>query len=251
VAARLEVQLAPQAAAGPADVAGRVVVVLDVLRASTTIAAALAHGARAIIPFASTEEAVTRAKALERREVILAGERNMAPIPGFDRGNSPREFGPEVVDGKTVLMTTTNGTLTLVGMSAARDVIVGSYVNFSVVLAYVRAALRGGTDVLLACAGHDRQFSLEDAACAGRYVRNTVKRLPDVEINDAARACLLVERRYRDDLAGLFAESSHGRALAAAGYGEDLTVCAGIDTFPVVPVYQDRQITKLGPDRER
>jgi len=250
VPTRLDVLLAP-GTPSPADLAGRVVVVIDVLRASTTIAAALANGARAIIPFASAEEAVTRSKAFERRDVLLAGERNMGPVPGFDRGNSPREFVPEAVEGKTILMTTTNGTLTLVGVSAARDVIVGSYVNFSVVLAYVRAAVRGGTDVLIACAGRDRQFSLEDAACAGRYVRNITKRLSDVELNDGARASLLIERRYRDDLLGLFAESTHGRALAAAGYGDDLPVCAGLDTIPVVPVYQDRQITKLGPDRER
>jgi 2-phosphosulfolactate phosphatase len=250
VPTRLEVTLTPQAAA-PADVAGRVVVVIDVLRASTSIAVALANGARTIIPFDSTEEVVKRAKNFERREVVLAGERNMGPIPGFDRGNSPREFTPEAVDGRTILMTTTNGTLALVGLSAARDVIVGSYVNFSVVLAYVRAALRGGADVLIACAGRDRQFSLEDAACAGRFVRNITKRLANVELNDAARACLLIERRYRDDILMLFAESSHGRALAEGGYAEDLPVCAGIDTFPVVPIYQDRQITKLGPDRER
>lgn len=250
MATRLDVTLTAHPASA-ADLAGRVVVVVDVLRASTSIAVALNNGARTIIPFDGAEEVVKRAKAFERRDVLLAGERNMAPVPGFDLGNSPREFTPEAVEGKTILMATTNGTLTLVGLAAARDVIVGSYVNFSAVLAYVRAALRGGSDVLIACAGRDRQFSLEDAACAGRYVRYITKRLANVELNDAARASLLVERRYRDDLAQLFAESSHGRALAAAGYGDDLPVCAGIDTYPVVPVYQDRQITRLGPDRER
>ncbi len=250
MAARLDVLLSP-AGATPADAAGRLVVVIDVLRASTTIAYALANGARAVIPFGDAEEVVRRAKALERRDVILAGERNMEPIPGFDRGNSPREFPAELVEGKTVLMTTTNGTPLLASLVGARDVLVGSYVNFSAVVAYVRAALRGGTDVLIACAGHDRQFSLEDAACAGRFVRHTARRLSHVELNDAARAALLIERRYRDDLSQLFLESSHGRALAEAGFAEDLPVCAGVDACPVVPVYQDRQITKLGPDRER
>jgi 2-phosphosulfolactate phosphatase len=250
VASKLDVLLTPQGAS-PADVAGRVVVVIDVLRASTTIAVALKNGARQIIPFADAESVVTRAKALERRDVILAGERNMGPVPGFDRGNSPREFPPEVVEGKTILMTTTNGTPLLASLAGARDVLVGSYVNFSAVLAYVRAAMRGGTDVLIACAGRERQFSLEDTACAGRFVRHTTKGLPTVELNDAARASLLVERRYRDDLGQLFAESSHGRALVEAGYREDLAVCAGVDSYPVVPVYQERQITKLGPDRER
>ena len=124
MAGRVDVSFTAQSLI-PSDVSGRVAVVLDVLRASTTIAHALASGARAVIPFASTEEVVNRAKQLERREVILAGERNMAPIPGFDRGNSPREFTSEQVEGKTILMTTTNGTRALVALTGARDVIVG------------------------------------------------------------------------------------------------------------------------------
>ncbi len=94
-----------------ADMQGRVVLVIDVLRASTSIAVALAHGARAVIPFDSSDEVVARAEAFERAEVRLAGERKMRPIAGFDLGNSPREFTRDTIEGKTVLMTTTNGTV--------------------------------------------------------------------------------------------------------------------------------------------
>jgi 2-phosphosulfolactate phosphatase len=235
-----------------ADLAGKVVAVVVVLRASTTVAVALTHGARNIIPIDRTDEVVLRSKSFQRGEVRLAGERKMLPIPGFDFGNSPREFTREEVEGKTVLFSTTNGTAALVGVQGARDVVVASYVNFGAVLTLLRTALRGGTDVAVVCAGRDRQFSLEDAACAGRYVRELMAgRDGEVVLNDAARAALHLEAGYGDDLGRLFADSAHGRALADAGFTADLELCATIDAYPVIPVYSDRQITKLGPERER
>jgi 2-phosphosulfolactate phosphatase len=235
----------------PSESTGRVVAVIDVLRASTTIAVALANGARAVIPFESSEEAALRAKSFGRSEVRLAGERRMQRVTGFDLGNSPSEFTPEAVDGKTVLFATTNGTPALVSVNGARDVVVAAYVNFTAVTALLRAALRGGADVSIICAGQDRHFSLEDAACAGRYVRWVTEALPDVKHNDAALACAVIERHYKDDRERVFADSTHGRALAEVGFAADLTVAADLDRYPVVPIYRDRQITKLGPDRER
>ena len=235
----------------PADIAGRVVAVIDVLRASTSVAVALANGARAIVPLESSEEVITRSKAFERGDVKLAGERKMLPIPGFDLGNSPREFTREAIEGKTILMSTTNGTSAVAGIQGARDVVIASYVNFSAVLSMLRAALRGGSDITIICAGRDRQFALEDAACAGRYVHHVSKRLSSVVTNDAAAASVLIDRKYGESLGRLFDASEHGRALREAGFGDDLAICAAIDSYPVIPIYQDRQITKLGPDRER
>jgi 2-phosphosulfolactate phosphatase len=235
----------------PTEIASRVVVIVDVLRASTTIAVALANGARTVIPLESSDAVVTRAKAFERTDVRMAGERKMLPIPGFDLGNSPREFTREAVEGKTVLMTTTNGTHAISASQSARDVIIGSYVNFSAVLTMLRTALRGDTDVAIVCAGREHQFALEDAGCAGRYVHHVTKRMSNVDTNDAAQACVLLDRKFADSGLRLFEASEHGRALRAAGFGDDLTACAEIDSYPIIPVYQDRQITKLGPNRER
>jgi 2-phosphosulfolactate phosphatase len=172
-------------------------------------------------------------------------------VPGFDFGNSPHEFTPEAVDGRTILMSTTNGTPALVASQGARDVVVASYVNFGVALAYLRTAARGGVDVTIVCAGRDRQFSLEDAACAGRFVRGVSRRMPNVKRSDAAQMCALLDRHHGDRIGEMFAESEHGQALAAAGFAEDLALCGAIDAHPVVPVYVDRQIVKLGPDWER
>lgn len=235
----------------PQDVQGRVVAVIDVLRASTTIAVALSHGARAIIPMESPDDAVTRSKQFERGAVRLAGERRMLKMDGFDLGNSPSEHSREAVEGKTVLLSTTNGTKALLAVQGARDVVVASYVNLSAVSTMLRTALRGGADITLVCAGQDRQFALEDAACAGRYVHAVSKRLAGLDTNDAAYAASLIDRKFGDNLVRLFNTAAHGRALTAAGFGEDLVACAAVDSYPVIPVYQDRQITMLGPDRER
>lgn len=234
-----------------ADIANRVVAVIDVLRASTSITIALANDAKNVIPFDSSEEAVNRSKSFERSEVRLAGERKILAIPGFDLGNSPREFTRDAVEGKTILMSTTNGTATLAGVTGARDVLVASYVNLSAVLAMLRSALRGGTEVVLICAGSERQFALEDAACAGRYARAIAKRVPEVAVNDGTQSCMLLDKKYGDNIQRLFQDSTHGKALIEAGFEEDLPVCAAVDSYSVVPVFQDRQITKIGPDRGR
>ena len=197
----------------PNDIAGRAIAVIDVLRASTSITTALANGARAIVPFDTSEEVVTRSKAFEHSDVRLAGERKMLPIPGFDLGNSPGDFTREAVEGKTILMSTTNGTAALTALQGARDVIVASYVNYTAALTLLRTALRGETDVALVCAGQDRQFALEDAACAGRFAQQISKRLSRVTLNDGAQACILIDRKYGDGLTKLFDASAHGQAL--------------------------------------
>jgi 2-phosphosulfolactate phosphatase len=235
----------------PADTAGRVVAVIDVLRASTSIAVAMANGARAVVPFEDHNDAFLRSKEMERSAVRLAGERRMRKIEGFDLGNSPQEFKAESVKGMTVLLSTTNGTRALMAIQGARDIVIGSYVNCTAVVALLRTAARANTDVALVCAGTEGRFALEDAACAGRYVHGVARQLENIELSDSARACSLIDRTYGDDLRGMFMSSAHGRALAAAGFDEDLTACAAIDSCPVVPVYQERQITLLGPNRER
>jgi len=235
----------------PADVQNRVVAVIDVLRASTSITAAIANGARCVIPLASSEEVANRARNLERSEVRLAGERKMQPIPGFDFGNSPGQFTRDNVEGKTVLMSTTNGTPTILAVQGARDILIASYVNFSPALAMLRTALKGDVDVVLVCAGNERHFALEDAACAGLFAQHLTAKFAKAEINDAAQAALALNKKFGTNLTRLLKASAHGKALVEAGYAADLPQCAELDAWAVLPVYQDRQITKLAADRTR
>jgi 2-phosphosulfolactate phosphatase len=246
---KLEVFLSPRELV-PGDIQGRVVAVIDVLRASTTVAVALANGARTVVPVEDVDEAITRAKQFDPGQVLTAGERKMLPIAGFDMGNSPLDFSESKVSGCTVIITTTNGTRALMGLSGARDIVVASYVNHAAVTAMLRAAARSN-DISIVCAGTEGHFSLEDAACAGRYVRSITQASPSITMNDAAHACALIDGRYGDNIAEIFKDSSHGRSLAEAGFGEDLLLCAQLDSHPVVPIYQERHITRLGPDRER
>jgi 2-phosphosulfolactate phosphatase len=233
------------------DLHDRVVLVVDVLRASTSIAAALHHGARAVIPFAGVDEAITRARSLERSEVVLAGERKMAPIQGFQLGNSPREFTAELVTGKIVVMTTTNGTAALANSVGAAEVLVGCFANYSAVLAWLRAGARAGKSIVVVCAGTNGRFALEDAICAGRFVRGIARRGITAELGDAANVAAIIDRRMGADLSAVLRDSEHGRALIEAGHGDDVAYCAGIDTHPVVPIYRDRQVVRLGDRRGR
>jgi 2-phosphosulfolactate phosphatase len=203
------------------------------------------------MPLHDADDVITRSKEFHRSAVVLAGEQKMMPIQGFDLGNSPQSFTPEVVKGKTILLTTTNGTRALLGVQGARDIVVASYVNFTAVLALMKVAASSNTDIAIICAGEDGGFTLEDAACAGRYVKAIPKRSDPIEMNDAAAASVLIEKKYGDNIAKVFKESAHGKALQEAGFGDDLAAAAEVDAHPVVPIFQERQITKLGPERAR
>ncbi len=238
---RLDVFLAPSELT-PAALDGRVVAVIDVLRATTTIAAALHAGARTVFPFLETEDAVRTARQYERGEVTLAGERHMVAIPGFDLGNSPLEFTPARVGRQTVMLTTTNGTKALLAAEDARTVLVASYANFTVTLARLQEALAAGHDLALVCASSEGMPSLEDSACAGRFVEALCSTDPSLSMNDAAQMCQLLSAQYGDDLVALFGAAEHGRALHAAGFDDDLHACATLDLYPVLAEYRDRAI---------
>ena len=246
---RLDVFFTPNQVKVP-DTQGRLVIIVDVLRASTTVATALGNGAKTVIPLEGPDEVISRSKEFARSQTLLAGEQKMHPISGFDLGNSPQAFTPEVVEGKTILITTTNGTRALLGVQGARDIVIASYVNFTAVLAMMKVAASSNTDIAIICAGEEGGFTLEDAACAGRYVRAIPKRAA-LAVNDAAAASVLIEKKYGDNIAKVFKESTHGQALQSAGFGDDLAAAAEVDSYPVVPIWQDRQITKLGPERAR
>jgi 2-phosphosulfolactate phosphatase len=229
----------------PPDVQGKNVVVIDVLRATTTIAVALFNGAREVLPAGSTEEALRLAQNLERDDVLLAGERKAMRIPGFALGNSPLEFTAEAVQGKTIVLTTTNGVPALIAAPGAREVIVAAAVNFSAVVARCRLALESTGELIILCAGRERQFALEDAFAAGRLIKVLLPEggLKRVQVNDGALASLEIARHYGERWLRAFRASSHGQNLAELGFREDLKLCAEENTHPILPLYADRRIT--------
>lgn len=238
---RLDVFMTP-AEAIPAEVAGRTVVVIDVLRASSSIVEAMASGARTIFPVASIEEAIRLANTLGRDGVLLCGERRSLTIEGFDLGNSPAEFTPARVAGKTLVMTTTNGTASMAAAAGAGRVLVGALLNLGAV---VDELVRTQAEPVFLCSGREGRFGLDDAVTAGRMMVALLEARPDVEwaMNDGARAALALGRAWGDDLLALFTETAAGRQVAEAGLEADVAFCAQTDLRDVLPVLHDRSIT--------
>jgi 2-phosphosulfolactate phosphatase len=227
----------------PADVVGRVVVVIDVLRAATTVATALSNGARAVHPFGTVEETARRGAEMDRESVRMAGERRMVRIPGFDFGNSPLEFTRAAVGGRSVLYTTTNGTAALLATHGARACLFAAFVNVSATIDAVTRSASGGEDVTVICAGTDRRVALEDAVCAGRIVRSLgAPPFADAVLSDAAKIVQTIEQPYVSSVAGLAGDATHARALAAAGFGADVEFCLGLDTVPVAVAYRGNRL---------
>jgi 2-phosphosulfolactate phosphatase len=228
-----------------ADIAGKPVIVVDVLRATTTIITALANGARAVIPAAASDEAARIAQNLERGSVLLAGERRLEPISGFDLGNSPREMTADVVAGKTLVMSTTNGTPAIQAAEAGGPVFVGAVLNFSAVVQRARPLVEERGEVSILCAGRERGFALEDAYTAGRFAQAL---LPPggrrkVDLNDAGIAALELIKRYGDRWKRAVSASAAARDLVAKGYKDDILVATEANRYAFVPVYAERQVT--------
>lgn len=237
---RVDVAFTPaEVAAG--ELAERVVVVIDVLRATSTIVEALANGARAVSPAPEIDDAVRIAQGLGRERVVLCGERRSLPIEGFDLGNSPGDFTAERVRDKLVVMTTTNGTGAVLAAAGARRVLIGSFLNLGAVAAEVA---RDGGAATVVCAGRERRFSLDDAVCAGMLVARLAGGAgASSERNDAAIAAEALAAEYGADLGALLERTAAGRQLLEAGLGADLAFCARVDRHAVVPELRDRQIT--------
>jgi 2-phosphosulfolactate phosphatase len=230
----------------PGDVQGRSVFVIDILRATTTMCAALNHGARAIIPVASTEEALRLAQTIGSADVLLAGEKDCVRIPGFQLGNSPLEMGESAVRGKTLIVTTSNGTKALLACQGAAAVYPAAAVNLTAAAEKAREALRAEGNILVVCAGRQGAFGLDDAYCAGRLVVAILgDRKPRRGLNDAALACLDLVRRYGDNWERPLGYSRAGQELIQRGFRDDLRDAGRVDAYPVLPHFHERRVTLM------
>ena len=236
------------------DLAGSTTIVIDMLRASSTICRALAAGAKCVVPLLEVEEALQLAQQLGRQYVVLGGERGGKIIDDFDVGNSPSEYTPERVTGKMVLFTTTNGTRALAHAHEAAHVLVGAVVN----RASIAGAVREAPQVDLLCAGTDGAVTGEDILAAGAIVDSLLRDSDPRhwELNQAAVAARqqwqqLVARAaasgqpISEELASALRDTAGGRNLLEIGHEADLDVCAQLDSLTVVPELNrtTRQIT--------
>jgi 2-phosphosulfolactate phosphatase len=240
---KLDVAFSPVSLSA-ADVQGRTVFVIDILRATTTMCAALHHGAKALIPVASTEEALRLAQTIGSADVLLAGEKNCLRIPGFALGNSPLEMMEATVRGKTIVVTTTNGTRALLATQGAAAVYPASAANLSAAGERAREWLERKRDVLILCAGRETGFGLDDAYTAGRLAAAALGGpKPHKGLNDAALASLDLVRRYGDDWTRPLRRSRAGRELIRLGFEADVTDAGRLDAYPVLPHFHERRVT--------
>lgn len=231
---RLDVYLLP-ALVEPVELTGKTAVVIDVLRATTTLVHALAAGATEIAPCREVDEA-RRLKAELGERAVLGGEREGLPIAGFDFGNSPSEYAPSRVRGKTLVFTTTNGTRALERCRHARRVLLGAFVNFSAVC----RELAGEEEIALVCAGTDGEVTREDALLAGAIALDLFKSGSGCELNDqaeiAADAWQTAVRLMTDRPLGMTLRASRGgKHLLETGQENDIDLAAQLDQFDLVP----------------
>lgn len=209
-------------------------VVIDALRATSTITTALHNGCGRIFPVST----VSAAAALKEQmpQALLAGERQGAKLAGYDLGNSPAEYAPEIIAGRDIIFTTSNGTPTLVACESAGLVVVASFLNRNAVARVVQAT---GRNVLIACAGHHGKLAAEDLACAGAIIAALGQ---DYQLTDGALASQAIFGAWHNSLPVLLRQSFSGRNITRLGYADDITYCAQLDLLNVVPIYQNKQI---------
>jgi 2-phosphosulfolactate phosphatase len=224
------VHLLPSLAA-PGRLAGALAVVIDVLRATTTMIHALAAGCTAVRPCTEIEEAKRLAGEMRVGRVLLGGERNGLPLPGFDLGNSPREYCSRVCRHTTLVLTTTNGTRALLRAAEAERVLVAGFINFSAVCEQLRQERR---PVHMVCAGTDGEVTLEDTLLAGAFVEFLCDAMP-VRLNDGARLAWDCFENHGRVLQGALEISQGGVNLIALGYQDDIRAAAQVDQFTLVP----------------
>jgi len=227
------------------ELAPAVVIVVDLLRASTTICHALHAGAASVIPLVDVADAQAAIQRLDRRQLVLGGERKGRRIQHFELGNSPTEYTPAAVAGRKVLFTTTNGTRALHHARQAREVLVGAAVNARAV---ATAAAGGSQRVDILCAGTDGQISDEDLLAAGAIASRVVQGTPGIEwdadqaTESACQAWQALTTAARSkgwsesaQLAQQLTATLGGQNLIRIGKAGDLLHCAQLDTLPVVP----------------
>ena len=216
------------------EITDAVVVIIDVLRASSCIVTGLSWDADHFIPLIDEKEAFS----YKDKGYLLAGERGGIKIPGFDLGNSPFDYMQDNIKGKPVIITTTNGTRAVNSSKNASEQIIGSFLNYSAIVNFLKDANK---DVILLTSGWKSNFSMEDTILAGAILEEFPGLLFD---NDATLAALSLYRTAKNDLAAFIKNCSHVRRLMKLGFARDIDFCFQFDQYAVVPRIIDKKIVR-------
>lgn len=223
------------------DVRNRTVVVIDVLRACSTINTALSRGARAVMPVADMAEAGKIAANLDPDVYRLGGERDGTKIDGYHLGNSPSAYTEAVVKGRDIILNTTNGTRALAQSTSARHLVAACFLNASRVVDFVREV---DDEVTIVCAGHENRLALEDTLCAGLLLDRLWEQEKPNVITDSAHTAFTLYDTDRAHLETSLRRSNHAEELVRQGYADDLDYCFQIDTLSVLPYYTENRLLR-------
>lgn len=218
------------------DIRESVVVIIDIFRASSSICYGIDNGVEAIIPVATVEECHSHCDS----GFLLAAERNGEVVEGFDFGNSPFAYVKEKVAGKTVVLTTTNGTHAIHKALSASQIVIGSFLNLTALSDWLKTR---NSNIMLLCAGWKDKFNLEDTTFAGAVVYQL--RDGNYERDDAAIAAEDMYKLGKDDLNRYLEKTSHSERLKKLGIEEDIRFCLNVDTCTSIPVLEGEKLVKL------
>ncbi|GIV61838.1 MAG: putative 2-phosphosulfolactate phosphatase [Rhodothermaceae bacterium] len=226
------------------DAKGHTVIVIDVLRTSSTIVTALSHGARAVVPAADMAEAGKIAANLDQSSFLMGGERGGEKIEGYHLGNSPLEYTRERVAEKTLILNTTNGTAAIANARAAEHLVVGCFLNASRVVEF---ALEKGLDVAIVCAGWRNRIALEDTLCAGLLLHRLWGGREPEQASDSAHIAYTLYQHDGNDLFAALRRCNHAQRLQEQGLEEDVRYCAQVDLLPVLPYFEESRLVLWSP----
>jgi 2-phosphosulfolactate phosphatase len=231
----------------PAHLAGAVAVVIDVLRATTTVVHALAAGCAAVRPVATVAEARALAATFSPGAALLAGEHDARPLPGFDLGNSPDDFTPERCRGRTVVLTTTNGTRALLHCDCAERVLLAAFLNCAAVCEQLAGEAR---PIHIVCAGSSGEVTLEDTLLAGALVEG-LREKGEAILDDGALLASACFRVYGGAVEEALRRGVGGAHLVALGYDDDVRAAARVNRFALVPEVRREplRVEAVGPAR--
>lgn len=217
-------------------------VVIDVLRATSVITQAIKNNAKEIIPVATVEFAVKVSGGMFGGQTLLGGERNTKKIEGFALGNSPFEYVEKVVEGKSIVFYTTNGTKAVVKAKFSENLLICSFLNISAV---AKKIVELGNNVEILCAGRNNLFSLEDSVCAGRLAKEIAELNEDLFLNDSTLAAMSLDDKFGSNLVEMMKQCEHGKILLENGFEKDIEFCGQLNSTDVIPFFKNGTIRTI------
>ena len=211
----------------------KTVVVIDMLRATSVIVTAINNGCRGVIPVLTVNEASAIARN-SKEEVMLGGERDALKIEGFHYSNSPIEYTRETIEGKSLVMTTTNGTKAIKGCNCAKNILIGAMINAK---ACAKKIVELNKDVVIVNAGTNGEFSIDDFLCSG-YIIDCILNLEKAELSDIATTSHYVYKNNQD-IYSFITYANHYKTITKLGLTADLEYCCRKDIIDIVPEYKD------------